>query len=64
MWIFLTNSFLSIVQKPDDTDTLTVRGRIQCDIESVFADAVVQVGKGTDYKYRAKVPCAQVMGLH
>jgi hypothetical protein len=72
VWIFLPNSFLSIVQKPDDTDTLTVRGRTHGDIESVFADAVVQVGKGTDYKYRAKVPRAQVaqmlhdqvMGLH
>ncbi len=60
MWIFLPNSFLSIVQKPDDTDTLTVRGRTQGDIESVFADAVVQTGQGTDYKYRAKVPRTQV----
>ncbi len=49
-----------------------MRGRTQGDIESVFADAVVQVGKVTDYKYRAKVPRTQlaqvlhdqVMGLH
>ena len=56
MWIFLSNSFLSVVQKPGDTDLLTVRARIEGDIERVFPDAKVQANKGTDYKYRAKVP--------
>ena len=56
MWIFLTNSFISVVQKPGDTDQLTVRARIEGDIERVFPDAEVQANKGTDYKYRAKVP--------
>lgn len=72
MWIFLPNSFLSIVQKPGDTDTLTVRARIQGDIEAVFPQAKVEPNKGTDYKYRARVPRQavaqvmhdQVMGLH
>ena len=71
MWIFLPNSFLSIVQKPGDTDTLTVRARIQGDIEAVFPQAKVESNKGTDYKYRARVPRQavaqvlhdQVMGL-
>ena len=27
MWIFLPDSFISVVQKPGDTDTLTVRAR-------------------------------------
>ena len=56
MWIFLSNSFVSIVQKPGDTDLLTVRARIEGDIEAVFPDAKVETGKGTDYKFRAKVP--------
>lgn len=56
MWIFLSNSFISVVQKPGDTDMLTVRSRIEGDIERVFPDAKVQANKGTDYKYRAKVP--------
>jgi hypothetical protein len=72
MWIFLPDSFISVVQKPGDTDTLTVRARIKGDIESVFPQAQVEVNKGTDYKYRARVPREavaqvlhdQVMGLH
>lgn len=71
MWIFLPNSFISVVRKPSDTDTLTVRARIQGDIEAVFPQAAVESYKGTDYKYRARVPRQvvaqvlhdQVMGL-
>ena len=55
MWIFLPESFISVVQKPGDTDTLTVRARIKGDIESVFPEACVEADKGTDYKYRARV---------
>lgn len=72
MWIFLPDSFISVVQKPGDTDTLTVRARIRGDIEAVFPQANVVANKGTDYKYRARVPRQvvaqvlhdQVMGLH
>ncbi len=46
MWIFSSNSFISIVQKPGDTDLLTVRARIKAKVEE---------NKGTDYKFRAKV---------
>ncbi len=56
MWIFMSKSFISVVQKPGDTDLLTVRARIKGDIEAVFPSAQVEVNKGTDYKYRAKVP--------
>lgn len=56
MWIFASKSFISVVQKPGDTDLLTVRARIKGDIENVFPDAKVEINKGTDYKYRAKVP--------
>ena len=56
MWLFTSKSFISVVQKPGDTDLLTVRGRIKGDIENLFPDAKVEANKGTDYKYRAKVP--------
>ena len=56
MWIFLPESFISVVQKPGDTDTLTVRARIQGDIEAVFPDAVVEADKGTDYKTEHACP--------
>ena len=56
MWLFTSKSFISIVQKPGDTDLLTVRARIKGDIENMFPDAKVEANKGTDYKYRAKVP--------
>ena len=60
MWIFLPKSFISVVQKPGDTDVLTVRARIKGDIESVFPQAKVEVNQGTDYKYRARLPRDEV----
>jgi hypothetical protein len=56
MWIFLPDSFLSIVDKGDATGkTLLVRGRRQGDIEQIFPNANVQSGGGTDYVYRARI---------
>jgi len=60
VWIFLPNSFLSIVQKPGDGDMLTVRGRIQGDIHAVFPNAEVISDAGTDYRFRARVPREEV----
>lgn len=60
MWLFLSNAFLSIVQKPGDIDMLTVRARVKGDIQRVFPGTKVQTGGGTDYAYRAKVPRATV----
>lgn len=60
MWIFLPGSHISVVLKPGDTDMLTVRARIAGDIESVFPQAAVEANKGTDYKYRARIPREQV----
>lgn len=60
MWWFANDSFLSIVQKTDDKDKLTVRARVKGDIEAVFPDAKVVEGAGTDYRFRAKIPRAQV----
>ncbi len=56
MWIFLPDSFLSVVDKCDTSgQTLLVRGRRKGDIEQVFPDAAVQSGGGTDYAYRARI---------
>ena len=61
MWIFLTDSFLSIVDKGDQThSTLLVRARRSGDIERVFPEAQVIEGAGTDYRYRARIPRDQV----
>ncbi len=56
MWIFLSDSYLSIVDKGDQSGTtLLVRARHAGDIERVFPDAKVQTGGGTDYRYRARI---------
>jgi len=60
MWLFTNQGFVSIVQKPDDIDTLTVRARVKGDIARVFPGAKEKAGGGTDYAYRAKVPREQV----
>jgi hypothetical protein len=61
MWIFMSGSYLSIVDKGDDTgQTLLVRARIAGDIEAVFPGVKVIEGGGTDYRYRARVDREQV----
>jgi hypothetical protein len=56
MWIFTSDSFLSIVDKGDPSGaTLLVRARRKGDIERVFPDAQVTEGDGTDYKFRARI---------
>ena len=61
MWIFLSNSFLSIVDKGDDSGkTLLVRARRKGDIERVFPNAAVIEGVGTDYQFRARIDREEV----
>ncbi len=60
MWIFLNDSFLSIVANRDLSGVLLVRARKAGDIEAVFPDASVRKGEGTDYRFRADVPAEQV----
>lgn len=56
MWIFTPNSFISVVDKGDPSGrTLLVRARKAGDIEHLFPDAKVQVGGGTDYRFRARI---------
>jgi hypothetical protein len=63
MWIFTSTGFLSVVQKPDDKTTLTVRARAKGHIESVFPDAKVKASPGNDYAYRAKIDRATVAAV-
>jgi len=61
MWIFLPNSFLSIVAPTPNTsaakdDLLMVRGRVKGDIEKVFPDASVSFTPQRDYAFRALIP--------
>lgn len=56
MWIFLSDSMLSIVEDFNDPEMLLVRARIKGDIENVFPDAVVDSDVGKDYKFRASIP--------
>lgn len=60
MWIFTNKGMVSVVQKPGDTDLLTVRARVKGDIEKVFPGVKAKAGGGTDYAFRAKVPRADV----
>lgn len=58
MWVFLNNSFLSIVADENSKERLLVRARIKGDIESVFpreARAIMHT-PGNDYAYRAYIP--------
>lgn len=72
MWIALNDAFLSVVDKAKDKNFLVVRARKQGDIEAVFPGVKVQVGGGTDYKYRAEIPrltvaqemMSRVMGIN
>jgi hypothetical protein len=56
MWIFLNNSFLSIVSDKDNPDNLLVRARHHGDIRRIFPRAKVQISPVADYRYRAFVP--------
>jgi len=60
MWIFLNNSFLSIVQANDDPDYLMVRARLRGDIERVFPRVWVMVNDERDYRFRARIDRALV----
>lgn len=63
MWIFLQNSFLSIVDPEASYDGLSgpigdkllVRARIDGDIEAVFPNAKVSETPHRDYRFRALI---------
>lgn len=62
LWVFLSNSYLSIVALdpkqatvPDPENHLMVRARFAGDIERVFPDAKPWTEPGRDYAHRAVV---------
>tara|TARA_B100000989_G_scaffold284361_1_gene251116 strand:- start:12 stop:323 length:312 start_codon:yes stop_codon:yes gene_type:complete len=55
MWVFLNNSFLSIVENRNNKDELLVRSRIKGDIEKVSPDSDVFEMENSDYKYRSYI---------
>ncbi len=57
MWIFLSDSFLSIVHDPDPAKprNLLVRARVKGDIERVFPGALVKRTPERDYLFRASI---------
>lgn len=60
MWVFSRSSFLSLIADPVDPECLLVRARIRTDIHHLWPKAVVDVTPWRDYKYRARIPRAEV----
>lgn len=60
MWIFLNDSFLSIVATQNNARNLMVRARVKGDIERVFPEAKVRRTPDGDYHYRASIPVSLV----
>lgn len=56
MWVFLNNSFMSIVAAKGKKNMLLVRARVNGDIEKVFPKAIVATTPANDYRYRAFIP--------
>ncbi|MGV3617248.1 MAG: hypothetical protein ACO1SV_18125 [Fimbriimonas sp.] len=53
MWVFLHDSYLSIVQHDSESRLLQVRARIRGDIERVFPEADVAEDDSADYRFCA-----------
>ena len=60
MWIFLNDSFLSIVRHRDKAAMLLVRARKAGNIEALFPDAETWRDEHADYPYRAEVLADEV----
>ena len=56
MWIFLSDTFLSIVEYRDNPELMLVRARVAGDIEQVFPGTDVSDCPTCDYRFRALVP--------
>ena len=63
MWIYLNNSFLSIVENNQDSSKLHIRARKEGDIEAIFPAAEVLATPSGDYKFRADIPRDEVAGV-
>ncbi|EGD6457267.1 hypothetical protein IAJ44_004328 [Salmonella enterica] len=56
MWLFSSQSFLSVVQHSTNPAILVVRARRPGHIEKMFPDAAVVTLDGRDYQFRAELP--------
>ena len=63
MWIMSPRGFVSIVRKDCPPDHLLVRARRRQDLEALFPGANIIEGAGTDYRFRAAIPEAEVVGV-
>ena len=55
MWIFMSNSFLSVVQNKDDATLLHVRARKRDDLKLLFPQAFITKTPDGDYPFRCDV---------
>ena len=60
MWVFLNNSFLSIVENRNNKEELLVRSRVRGDIDKIFPDSNIFEMENSDYKYRSYVKKIEV----
>lgn len=60
MWLFTSNSFLSIVEHDHDPSLLHVRARLAGDIQEVFPGADVIETPTADYRFRTSLPRERV----
>jgi hypothetical protein len=55
MWVFLSNSFLSVVADKNDSDFVWVRARVKGDIEKLFPCSKVTRTPKRDYLFRTRL---------
>jgi len=60
MWVFMSDSFLSIVAHEREPEMLLVRARCEGDIARVFPGVTESVDRHADYLYRAVIPRERV----
>ena len=60
MWVFLNNSFLSIVENRNNKEELLVRSRVREDIDKIFPDSNIFEMENSDYKYRSYIKKIEV----
>ena len=60
MWVFLNNSFLSIVENRNNKEELLVRSRVRGDIDKIFPNSNIFEMENSDYKYRSYIKKIEV----
>ena len=60
MWVFLNNSFLSIVENRNNKEELLVRSRVRGDLDKIFPNSNIFEMENSDYKYRSYIKKIEV----